>query len=201
MLLKSSKKGVSPALASSTGSNTNSIASGDVLLSCELINIGKVSKQKISMSSDDPMFQGWSRNLSSEKRHPTAFVQVYISPDMKKTCVHLSHRTLLEQCRVQAIHCEMLPSTIPEKQLMTRSKPTHRTRCPIVTCVRSYNGLGFVHSVLLGIYVGSLSVIVPPFEYFIRPLVWYETIHNYEGKCILLALSYINFNCITTPST
>lgn len=100
-----------------------------------LINIGKVSStKKDRLLGSDGGFHLDERWLQPEH---TAMIQVYYDADCRRTAVRLSHAALIAQCRVQRLDCLLIPSR------------------PLVSCVRSYNGLGLLHCSMLGLYVGK----------------------------------------------
>ena len=64
-------------------------------------------------------------------------VWTYWTPDQRRIAVQLGHDTLMGTCKVQKETCQM-----------TSSKP-------VLGCVRSTSGLGFIHTCLMGIFVGK----------------------------------------------
>lgn len=66
-------------------------------------------------------------------------VWVYWTPDQRRMALQLGHSSILALCKVQKETCQM-----------------HSTR-PILACVRSTIGLGFIHMALMGIYLGMNS--------------------------------------------
>jgi len=66
-----------------------------------------------------------------------ALVWTYWTPDQRRVAVELGHDTIMAMCKVQKETCQMGSSR------------------PVVGCVRSSSGLGFIHTCLLGPYIGS----------------------------------------------
>jgi len=66
-----------------------------------------------------------------------ALVWTYWSPDQRRVAVELGHDTIMAMCKVQKETCQMGSSR------------------PVVGCVRSSNGLGFLHTCLMGPYIGT----------------------------------------------
>lgn len=64
-------------------------------------------------------------------------VWVYWTPDQRRIAVQLGHNTLMALCKVQKETCQMTSTR------------------PILSCVRSTMGLGFIHMCLMGIYLGK----------------------------------------------
>ncbi|KAJ9054087.1 hypothetical protein DSO57_1018213 [Entomophthora muscae] len=83
-------------------------------------------------------------------------VLVYFSPDMKRQCISFSPPALLHQCKLHKYELGLTPSR------------------PLLTCARVYNGIGFFHSALLGIYVGCQTILLSQAEFASSPRVWFE---------------------------
>ncbi len=64
-------------------------------------------------------------------------VWTYWTPDQRRIAVQLGHDTIMGTCKVQKETCQMTSSR------------------PILGCVRSTSGLGFVHTCLMGVFVGK----------------------------------------------
>lgn len=69
-----------------------------------------------------------------------ALIWTYWTPDQRRISVQLGHETILGMCKVQKETCQMTSSR------------------PVLGCVRSYMGLGFIHTVLMGCYIGMIGV-------------------------------------------
>lgn len=66
-----------------------------------------------------------------------AMVWTYWTPDQRRISVQIGHDTIMGMCKVQKETCQMTSSR------------------PVLGSVRSTLGLGFLHTCLLGIYVGK----------------------------------------------
>jgi acyl-CoA synthetase (AMP-forming)/AMP-acid ligase II len=66
-----------------------------------------------------------------------AIVWTYWTPDQRRVAVELGHDTIMAMCKVQKETCQMGSSR------------------PVVGCVRSSSGLGFIHTCLMGGYIGN----------------------------------------------
>ena len=66
-------------------------------------------------------------------------IWTYWTPDQRRIAVQLGHDTILGTCKVQKETCQMTSSR------------------PVLGCVRSTSGLGFVHTCLMGIFVGQFN--------------------------------------------
>ncbi|KAJ3187238.1 hypothetical protein HK101_009423 [Irineochytrium annulatum] len=117
--------------------------------------------------------------IQGAQRSPTAVIMVHFNPDMQRTVTRLSHATLMEQCRLQAIHGRMLESTKPPR--MPHQIEEGRNGALIATD-RCFDGLGFVCSLLLGVYVGCVTVVVPWVDYVSNPTVWFDAVEKYQVK-------------------
>ena len=64
-------------------------------------------------------------------------IWTYWTPDQRRVAVQLGHDNIMGTCKVQKETCQMTSSR------------------PVLGCVRSTSGLGFVHTCLMGIFVGK----------------------------------------------
>ncbi|CAH1761525.1 6022_t:CDS:10 [Entrophospora sp. SA101] len=94
----------------------------------------------------------------------TAVIMCYFSSDHGKSCVRLNHQNLLALCKVQKETCRLT------------------TTRAIVSSVRSTCGIGFVHTLLIGVYLGSPTIIITPNDYSENPLIWFETLSKFKIK-------------------
>lgn len=69
-----------------------------------------------------------------------AMVWTYWTPDQRRISVSIGHDTILGMCKVQKETCQMTSSR------------------PVLGSVRSTLGLGFLHTCLMGIYVGKCFI-------------------------------------------
>lgn len=101
-----------------------------------------------------------------------ALVWTYWSPDQRRTAVSLSHSNILGCCKVQKETCQM---------------PSSR---PVLGCVRSTSGLGFIQSCLIGIYVGCAMYYLSPVDFATNPMLFNQVLSRYKMK-----------DCYATPQT
>jgi len=64
-------------------------------------------------------------------------IWTFWTPDQRRIAVQLGHDTIMGMCKVQKETCQMTSSR------------------PVLGCVRSTSGLGFIHSCLMGVFVGK----------------------------------------------
>lgn len=76
-----------------------------------------------------------------------AMVWTYWTPDQRRISVQIGHDTIMDMCKVQKETCQMTSTS------------------PVLGSVRSTLGLGFLHTCLMGIYVGKF--LFPSFLLFI----------------------------------
>jgi len=70
-----------------------------------------------------------------------ALVWTYWTPDQRRVAVELGHDTIMAMCKVQKETCQMTGTR------------------PVIGCVRSYSGLGFIHTCFIGAYIGTFTVV------------------------------------------
>ncbi|KAJ3109402.1 hypothetical protein HDU97_006647 [Phlyctochytrium planicorne] len=131
----------------------------------QLVNTSRVPKLGLPMSNDDPVFcyaklspnsptspasKSSHRNSTSTlsrlrksangQPSPTAMVLVNTNPDLLRTVTRISHATLLEQCRLQAIHgrilesCRPAPNT-PGSPYMPELSTEGSMNRPLISCI------------------------------------------------------------------
>lgn len=91
-------------------------------------------------------------------------VWTYWTPDQRRIAVQLSHDTILGMCKVQKETCQMTSSR------------------PVLGCVRSTTGLGFIHTCLMGIYLGTPTYLLSPVEFAQNPMCLFVTLSRYKIK-------------------
>jgi acyl-CoA synthetase (AMP-forming)/AMP-acid ligase II len=91
-------------------------------------------------------------------------VWVYWTPDQRRIAVQLGHDTLIALCKVQKETCQMTSMR------------------PILGCVRSTIGLGFIHTCLIGIYLASPTYLVSPVDFASTPHILFHTLSRFKIK-------------------
>ncbi|RMJ26393.1 AMP binding domain protein [Aspergillus sp. HF37] len=93
-----------------------------------------------------------------------AMVWTYWTPDQRRISVQIGHDTVLGMCKVQKETCQMTSSR------------------PVLGSVRSTLGLGFLHTCLIGIYVGAPTYLVSPVDFAQNPMSLFLTLARYKIK-------------------
>lgn len=91
-------------------------------------------------------------------------IWTYWTPDQRRLAVQLGHNTILGMCKVQKETCQMTSSR------------------PVLGCVRSTTGLGFIHTCLMGIYLGTPTYLLSPVEFAQNPLSLFMILSRYKIK-------------------
>jgi acyl-CoA synthetase (AMP-forming)/AMP-acid ligase II len=91
-------------------------------------------------------------------------IWTYWTPDQRRLAVQLGHDTLLGMCKVQKETCQMTSSR------------------PVLGCVRSTTGLGFIHTCLMGIYIGTPTYLLSPVEFAQNPASLFLILSRYKIK-------------------
>ncbi|KAI9721579.1 MAG: hypothetical protein M1828_005069 [Chrysothrix sp. TS-e1954] len=93
-----------------------------------------------------------------------ALIWVYWTPDQRRIAVQLGHNSLMALCKVQKETCQMTSSR------------------PVLACVRSTVGLGFIHMCLMGIYLAAPTYLVSPVDFAQNPTSLFLTLARYKIK-------------------
>ncbi|KAL8866994.1 MAG: hypothetical protein Q9174_005948 [Haloplaca sp. 1 TL-2023] len=91
-------------------------------------------------------------------------IWTYWTPDQRRIAVQLGHDTIMGTCKVQKETCQMTSSR------------------PVLGCVRSTMGLGFVHTCLMGVFVGAPTYLVSPVDFAANPQSLFLTLSRYKIK-------------------
>ncbi|KAF9438250.1 hypothetical protein BGZ76_008983 [Entomortierella beljakovae] len=97
-----------------------------------------------------------------------AMVFVHYSTDMRRTLVKVSHSNLMAQCRAQKVQCRF------------------KTGRPVLSCWRTFAGLGFLYSCALGVYVGSPTIMIQYSDFITSPHIYFEALERHGVRDALL---------------
>ncbi|ANB15845.1 hypothetical protein AWJ20_3489 [Sugiyamaella lignohabitans] len=119
------------------------------------------SKVKISPSMATKDFEMPVKAFSNDF---PAVVWIYFTADHRYNAVQLSHQTIMGMCKIQKETCQMSSTK------------------PILGCVRSISGLGFLHTCLMGVYLGASTLLLSPIDYANNPSTFFLTLSRYKVK-------------------
>lgn len=91
-------------------------------------------------------------------------IWVYWSPDQRRIAVQLGHAEIMALCKVQKETCQMTSTR------------------PVLGCVRSTIGLGFLHTCMMGIFLAAPTYLVSPVDFAGNPNILLTTIMRYKIK-------------------
>jgi acyl-CoA synthetase (AMP-forming)/AMP-acid ligase II len=93
-----------------------------------------------------------------------AIIWTYWTPDQRRIAVQLGHNTLMALCKVQKETCQMTSTR------------------PVLACVRSTMGIGFLHTCLMGIFLATPTYLVSPVDFAGNPNILMQTLSRYKIK-------------------
>ena len=91
-------------------------------------------------------------------------IWIYWTPDQRRIAVQLGHRNIMALCKVQKETCQMTSTR------------------PLLGCVRSTVGLGFIHTCLMGVFLASPTYLVSPIDFAQNPNLFFQTVARYKIK-------------------
>ncbi|KAJ9664122.1 hypothetical protein H2201_005362 [Coniosporium apollinis] len=91
-------------------------------------------------------------------------IWTYWTPDQRRIAVQLGHDTIMALCKVQKETCQMTSTR------------------PVLGCVRSTIGLGFIHTCLMGIFLAAPTYLVSPVDFAQNPNILFQTLSRYKIK-------------------
>jgi hypothetical protein len=142
----------------------------------EIINTSKAPKQNKTVSVSDPLYHNVDYQLLGTR---PAIILVSFSADMHMTVSKLTHTDIVRQCNSQIIQNRMLLSVQGDTGASNGFQPSCR---PLIACVRTFSGLGFLYATALGVHMGAMTILLSPFDYFVNPQLWFEAVHKYKVK-------------------
>ncbi|KAG0203585.1 hypothetical protein BGX28_004188 [Mortierella sp. GBA30] len=97
-----------------------------------------------------------------------AMVFVHYSTDMRRTLVKVSHSALMAQCRAQKVQCRF------------------KTGRHILSCWKTFSGMGLLYSCALGVYVGAPTVMIQHADFMTNPQIYFEALERHGVRDALL---------------
>lgn len=91
-------------------------------------------------------------------------IWTYWTPDQRRIAVQLGHDTIMALCKVQKETCQMTSTR------------------PVLGCVRSTIGLGFLHTCVMGIFLATPTYLVSPVDFAANPNILFQTLSRYKIK-------------------
>ena len=91
-------------------------------------------------------------------------IWTYWTPDQRRIAVQLGHSTIMALCKIQKETCQMTSSR------------------PLLGCVRSTIGLGFMHTCMMGIFLACPTYLVSPVDFAGNPNILFQTLSRYKIK-------------------
>jgi acyl-CoA synthetase (AMP-forming)/AMP-acid ligase II len=107
---------------------------------------------------------GLKMNTTWVAPNAPAIIWTYWSPDQRRISIQLGHDTLLGMCKVQKETCQMSSSR------------------PVLGCVRSTMGLGFIHTCLMGVFIGAPTYLISPVDFAQNPQCLFLSLARYKVK-------------------
>ncbi|KAK3716985.1 hypothetical protein LTR37_006040 [Vermiconidia calcicola] len=91
-------------------------------------------------------------------------IWTYWTPDQRRVAVQLGHSTIMALCKIQKETCQMTSTR------------------PLLGCVRSTMGLGFMHTCMMGIFLACPTYLVSPVDFAGNPNILFQTLSRYKIK-------------------
>ena len=91
-------------------------------------------------------------------------IWTYWTPDQRRIAVQLGHSTIMALCKIQKETCQMTSTR------------------PLLGCVRSTIGLGFLHTCMMGVFLACPTYLVSPVDFAGNPNILFQTLSRYKIK-------------------
>ncbi|KAF9328011.1 hypothetical protein BG006_008756 [Podila minutissima] len=106
---------------------------------------------------------------------PAALLSIHYSADMRRTLVKVSHASLMAQCRAQKVQCRF--GTL---------------NAPVVSCWKTFSGLGTVYSSGIGVFSGVPTVLLRYSDFLTVPQIYLEALEKYRAVNALMSADMLN---------
>ncbi|KAI8098165.1 uncharacterized protein B0P05DRAFT_460540 [Gilbertella persicaria] len=140
----------------------------------ETINISKAPKNH-KMLGKESGFTVRPEWITSNRNVP-AMITIQTSSDGRRLYAHLGHDTILNQCRTQKMTCQM-----------------RFQRGIVTTGLGTYDGLGLLHALFCGVYVGCSTVLIPSADFYMNPVSFFESLQRHKVKDAFLTNALVQF--------
>lgn len=91
-------------------------------------------------------------------------IWTYWTPDQRRIAVQLGHSNIMALCKIQKETCQMTSTR------------------PLLGCVRSTMGLGFLHTCMMGVFLACPTYLVSPVDFAGNPNILFQTLSRYKIK-------------------
>jgi hypothetical protein len=154
-----------------------------------LVNVSKIPKSIKGLSLEDPMYV---------KTEDTAILLVHLQGQQSYTISEMTHQNLMSQCRIQTLHHQLLNSvggtnhfgsdsnlkrqgTEVSLYALAKNIPNSSQR-PLCSPMKPFHGLGLLLSSVLGIFLGSPTIVLPPYDFNSSPISLFDIIQKNRGN-------------------
>lgn len=151
-----------------TSSKITTSASRKNVIIPKLRNTAKHSKTLSAGKSTYKRMEQYCQKKPSNKNQDCCMIWSNISEDNVYTGIKISFKNLMNMCLSLKETCQM-SSTVP-----------------LIGCANYTNGLGFLQSSIMGVYLGVTTYLMSVAEYNVHTSIFYQTIERYKIENIYL---------------
>lgn len=128
------------------------------------IKIPKLHNTAKAKISDDMKHLSSIKSPVAASQNHVALIWLVYNADHEYYASSFNHQQLLGMCKIQKETCQMSASK------------------PIIGCVRSVSGLGFLYTACLGVYAGACTILLSPVDYANNPAMFFVNSSRYKVK-------------------
>lgn len=140
----------------------------------DIINISKAPKSHKTLGKESGFMV--RPDWISSQRNACAVISIQTSSDGRQFYAYIGHDTIVNQCRAQKMTCQM-----------------RAQRGIVTTGLGTYDGLGLLHAVFCGVYVGCSTVLIPSADFYLNPASVFESLQKYKTKDAFLTNALVQF--------
>lgn len=143
-----------------------------IYLRCKVRNTSKCSSKTTLSSFQAPIDHFAGKSFDP---HRECLVLLNWSDDNVRTGVSVNHAQICTICKIMKETCQL------------------ESKNPVIACVRHTNGVGFIQSALIGVYLGSATYIIPPMDFATNPSLFFSALARYKVKDIYVTPQMLEY--------
>lgn len=102
-------------------------------------------------------------------------VWLNFTSDHYRVAANLSHKNLMNICKLFKVTCKL----------------SHK--CPVVGFVRHSSGIGFIQAALLGVYLGTSTILCSPVSFAENPLSFFQILQKFKVKDVFVTEQVLKY--------
>lgn len=137
-------------------------------------NTSKITKVS-SIAALNSKLAKYQATVNFRDEKTTCLVWLNFTSDHYRVAANLSHQNLMNICKIFKVTCKL----------------SHKSS--IVGCVRHFSGIGFIQSALLGVYLGTSTILCSPVAFAETPLSFFQLLQKFKVKDVFVTEQMLKY--------